>query len=176
MKKNAFLLLLGLILMLPISVIYARATCQPDKAYIVGVRDGSKNWRFQKSYGLRECHKNKEEVNQAYLKGYAAGKAGTQLAQEQCLKINFGKVCGYDCKQGKGNQVKCATYPTQNCLVDRDGQVHCGYGCTEMKGYVKCGTSFSDKCIAARDGIHCGKNCRQTQEGGIHCDDARAPV
>lgn len=170
MKKNFFLLLLGFILMFPMSMTYARAICQADKAYIVGVRDGSKNWRFQKKYGLRRCGRKKQEVNQAYIQGYQAGKAGIELAKKQCVKIDFGRVCGYHCKRGKDrNQVKCASSPIQNCLVDDDGNVHCGYSCVKARGKVKCGTSFLEKCVVDGRNIRCGKNCHKTNDG-VKCD------
>lgn len=168
MRNYILMLLLASLLVLPLSTIYARAYCQPNKAYMVGVRDGKNNWRYQKRYGLRRCGKNKKDVNQSYIQGYKAGKAGKTLAQEQCLKKDFGEVCGYDCKRNKANQIKCARYPTQKCLIDDNDNIHCGYHCVSASGNVKCGTSFLDKCVTDGKNIRCGRNCHKTQKG-IQC-------
>lgn len=149
---------------------FAEANCNVDAAYAQGMDDARNQASIQTQYGNNCYYVNRAAINQAYRDGYAAG-AQMPLAKRQCLKTDFGEACGYDCKRGNYGEVRCAKYPTQQCLVDQFGKVHCGYSCVKsQQGKVKCARSYLDNCVINNYGqIRCGRNCRITV-AGIRCD------
>jgi hypothetical protein len=151
------------------------ATCTTDSAYADGVLDARNKVNARPDYA-QACDANQlyhNQLNAAYRSGYQNGAANIGVSQESCMIDASGsKVCGYDCKKDRYEAVKCAQFPTQNCVIDRYTQeVMCGYNCINAKnGAAYCAHFYQDNCIQDAYGIvKCGYNCRLSG-GSIQCD------
>ncbi len=148
--------------------------CTIDAAYANGVLDAKNKVNSRVDFAVvcdvpKDFH---DRLNAVYRSGYQNGAANISVSQESCLTSASGdKVCGYDCKKDRYDEVTCAPFPTQDCLKDRYTQkVVCGYNCIKStNGTVYCGKFYDDNCIQDPYGIaKCGLNCR-LEGGSIHC-------
>ncbi len=144
--------------------------CDLNAAYSVGFSQAQQGIPLAPRFG-ESCSGNYDAVKLAYSRGYRAGQVAGMGYQRQCLKTTFGEVCGYSCKRGTFDKIKCARFPGQSCLIDKFGNVKCGYSCMKDNfGSVHCGKFYSSNCVKNSFGrVKCGENCR-LDISGVKCD------
>lgn len=149
--------------------------CNIDAAYAAGIHDVRMRVPSRPHYA-QQCHVNlsfKDALSRAYQSGYAAGRSNDVEHRRECVRTQFGEVCGYGCKRNTYGDVKCATYAGQNCQLSPYSQkIICGYDCRKSNtGMVKCGKNYSENCVKNKFGqVTCGRNCRMTI-AGVKCDN-----